>query len=303
MMNNENKGMILGALGVICFALTLPATRYISPHFDPMFISFGRITFAAILAIPLLLLSKKSLPTKAQLLQLIAVSAGVVIGFPFFTSLAMQTVPANHGSIILAILPLATAIFGTLLSNERPSWGFWLISIISCILICYYTFNQGAGSFHIGDIYLLLAVISAGIGYAFGGRLAKKIGGKEVISWALLLGLPISLGPTWTYLPDDLASYGVNIWASFFYLCMFSQLLGFIFWYNGLALGGIIRISQIQLLQTFVTITASSILLNEVIDNESIVFAIIIVIFVAVGRKMPINIKVITKETSPKVYD
>ena len=288
-MSNESKGMLLGLLGVIAFGLTLPATRYVITYFDPIFIGLGRAVVAAVVAILLLIITKQPLPSRRQFYKLIIIALGVVIGFPIFSAWAMQTVPASHGGVVLGILPLATAFVGTLISNERPSKGFWITGVIGSIIVIVYSLFYGADSFHIGDVALLGAIISAAIGYAVGGQLSKEIGGWQVICWALAISLPFIIVPAWMKGPQEMLTIPANIWMGFLYLALVSQLLGFFLWNKGLALGGVARVSQAQLIQPFVTIIASALLVSEALDAITMLFALLVVSTVAIGKRMPIT--------------
>ena len=291
-MNTETKGMLFGLFGVMAFGLTLPVTKIIVPYLDPIFIGLGRSAFATIIAVALLLKFTNSIPNKKQIFQLAIIALGVVIGFPIFTTIAMQSVSASHGAIVVGILPLATAIVGAIISKEKPSLSFWLVSFIGTALVVGYTLLQGGGSFHKADFALFIAVISVSIGYAIGGRLSKELGGWQVISWALVISFPFIIIPTINYAPQNLFDLPLSTYLGFLYLTLMSQLFGFFLWYKGLAMGGIVRVSQIQLVQTFITIIASVVLLNEVIDIQVIIFAILVVSSVWIGKKMPIKQKV-----------
>jgi drug/metabolite transporter (DMT)-like permease len=287
-LQKESKGMLLGVLGVISFGLTLPATRYIIEYFDPIFIGLGRAVVAAVFAALLLVITKQSIPNKKHLSKLIIIAFGVVIGFPVLSAWAMQTVPASHGGVVLGVLPLATAIVGVLISNERPSIGFWISGVVGSAIVIIYSLFYGVESFYVGDFALLGAIISASIGYAVGGQLSREIGGWQVICWALVISLPFIIVPAWIRGPQEALNIPINIWLGFLYLALVSQLLGFFLWNKGLALGGIARVSQAQLIQPFVTIIASAWLVNEALDTTTIVFALLIVGTVAIGKKMPI---------------
>ncbi len=281
--------MLLGVLGVTLFGLTLPATRYVVDYFDPVFIGLGRSVVAAVFAALLLLITRQLLPNKHQFYKLSIVALGVVIGFPLLSAWAMQTVPASHGGVVLGILPLATAIVGVLISKERPSIGFWLSGAVGSSIVVIYSIFKGIGSFGIGDLALLGAIVSAAIGYAVGGKLSKEIGGWQVICWALVISLPFIITPAWLQSPQDGLNIPINVWLFFLYLALVSQLFGFFLWNKGLALGGIARVSQTQLIQPFVTIFASALLLNEPLEIITIVFALLVVGTVAIGKKMPIK--------------
>jgi len=290
-VKSENKGLLLGLLGVIAFGLTLPFTQAVVPYMDPVFIGLGRAVVAAIISALILLVMRVSRPQGRDWLRLLGVVAGVVIGFPVLSAYAMQTVPASHGGVVLGILPLATAIAATLVSGEQPSKRFWLVSFIGSALVVAYSLYQGAGAFSVGDIALVGAVIAASFGYAIGGTLSRRLGGWQVICWALVISLPIISYPAWRMMPDDFSAIPTETWLAFAYLALVSQLLGFFFWNQGLAIGGIAKVSQCQLLQPFVTLIGSAIIVGEVLDSITIGCAILVVGVVAIGKRMPVTQK------------
>jgi drug/metabolite transporter (DMT)-like permease len=293
-MDNEKKGMILGLIGVTAFGLTLPVTKIVLPYMNPIFIGLGRAVIAGLVALVLLLVFKQKIPNIKQIKQLLLVSLGVVIGFPVLSSWAMQYVPASHGGVVLGILPLATAVVGVLIGNEKPSIYFWICSATGTALVVSYALLQGVGGLNIADLALLGAIISASVGYAIGGKLSRDIGGWQVICWALVLSLPFILIPAIVNAPESFLNIPLRIHFSFLYLALISQLFGFFFWYKGLALGGIVRVSQMQLFQPFITLLFSALLLGEVIDVVTLVFVVLVVCSVWLGKKMPIatNLKV-----------
>lgn len=290
-MTAESKGMLLGLLAVTAFGLTLPATHFVIPYMHPVFIGLGRAVLAALFAITILLVTRQALPTRQQILPLCWVAFGVVIGFPVLSAWAMQTLPASHGGVVLGILPIATVVFGIMLSSERPSTGFCITGLVGAGLVVTYSLINGAGSFQPGDIILVAAILSAAIGYAAGGQLAKEMGGWQVICWALVIALPFIIIPTWLTAPAAAVDLPASAIISFLYLALVSQLLGFFAWYRGLALGGVARVSQTQLVQPFVTIFASAMLLSEALSVTTLSFALLVVITVAISKKMPIHHK------------
>ena len=288
-MSDESKGMFLGLVGVVSFGLTLPATRFIIPYFEPVFIGLGRAVIASFVAALLLIATKQTRPSRNQFYQLLGVASGVVVGFPILSAWAMQTVPASHGGVVLGVLPLATAIVGSVVSNEKPSVAFWICGIVGSVVVVAYSLLQGVGEFQTGDFFLLGAIVSAATGYALGGKLSKEIGGWQVICWALVISFPFIIVPAWLEAPQDaVGSLPLNVILSFLYLALVSQLFGFFFWNKGLALGGVARVSQTQLLQPIVTLLASALLINETINVQTIVFATLVIVTVAIGKKMPI---------------
>ncbi len=288
-MSDESKGMFLGLVGVVSFGLTLPATRFIIPYFEPVFIGLGRAVIASFVAALLLIATKQTRPSRNQFYQLLGVASGVVVGFPILSAWAMQTVPASHGGVVLGVLPLATAIVGSVISNEKPSVAFWICGIVGSAVVIAYSLLQGVGEFQTGDFFLLGAIVSAATGYALGGKLSKEIGGWQVICWALVISFPFIIVPAWLEAPQEaVGSLPLNVLLSFLYLALVSQLFGFFFWNKGLALGGVARVSQTQLLQPIVTLVASALLINETINVQTIVFATLVIVTVAIGKKMPI---------------
>lgn len=288
-MSNESKGMVLGFLAVIAFGLTLPATRVAVSYLDPYFIGFGRAFIAGICAIILLLIYRPPLPNRTQLKPLFITALGVVLGFPILTSWAMQYVPAIHGGVVLGVLPLATAIFGVWVGHEKPGLMFWVSSFTGSLLVVSYTLLQGVGGLHQADIVLLGAVIAAAGGYAVGAKLAQQLGGWQVICWATVLTFPFVIIPTFYFSPTSSSNIPLESIFSFLYLALVSQLFGFFLWYKGLVLGGIARVSQIQLLQPFITLVASALWLNEIIDATTLIFIFLVIATVWLGKKAPIG--------------
>ena len=286
---SETLGFFYGIVAVAAFSLTLPLTRVAVAELDPVFVGLGRSIVAAGLALLLLLFYRPRFPTRTQWRGLIIVALGVVVGFPLLTAWAMQRVPASHGAILLGLLPLATAAAGALRAKERPSRGFWIVGALGSTLVVVFALISAAGTPTLADLALLAAVLAAALGYAEGGRLAQTLGGWQVICWALVLAAPFLLIPVALVgLPIGVA-VSVNAWLAFAYVALVSQLLGFFIWYHALALGGIARVSQVQLLQPFLTLFAAAVLLGEQITPLIMAFAVAVVVSVAVGKKMPVQ--------------
>lgn len=285
---DERRGLAYGLLGVAAFSLTLPATRAAVADLHPAFVALARCAVAACAAGALLLVARAPLPQRRQWPSLAIIVAGVIVGFPLFSAIAMRDAPAAHGAIVLGILPLATALAGALRGGERPSRGFWLAGIAGSMLVVAFALAQGGGRFGTADVALLLAVAAGAIGYAEGGRLARELGAWQTISWALVLSAPLLLGPLALVVAIHGATASVQAWLGFAYVALVSQFLGFFPWYKGLALGGVARVGQLQLLQPFMTLFASALLLAEQVDATTVAFAIAVFVVVAIGRRMPI---------------
>nr|AIA14156.1 EamA-like transporter family [uncultured bacterium] len=290
-----------GFIGIVAFGFTLPATRTAVADLDPTFVGLGRALVAAALAAILLVLTHQTRPSQPQLKSLLLVAAGVVVGFPLLSAWALRSVPANHGAIMLGILPLATAIAGVARAGERPSWPFWCISLAGSLVVLGFALVTGGGSIQLPDIALLGAVAAAAFGYAEGGRLAREIGSWQVICWALVLAAPILLIPVaWVVFAHGLHA-SPQAWAGFAYVSVISMFLGFFAWYRGLALGGIARVGQIQLLQPFVTLGASAVLLGEAVTPATIAVALVVAAIVALGRKTVIQRPALTNAQIEKL--
>ncbi len=291
--NRSLNGLIFGLLAIIGFSATLPATRLAVSAIDPALVGPGRALVAAIPSLLLLLWLKTPLPTRKQWPDIAIVSLSVVIGFPWLTSIAMQNVSGAQAGIIVSILPLFTAIAGALLLKQRPSAGFWLMSLLGSALVIIYLLWSRQGQLQRSELILLGASVICAMGYAVGGRLARKIGGVSVICQALVLSMPFSLAwviYTWAKTDiNELAAVPWQAWSGFIYISLISQWLAFMLWYRGLALGGVVRVSQIQLVQPFLTLFISAFLLDETITALMAVFAGAVVISVAIGRRMHIE--------------
>ncbi len=290
-VQNVNKGMLLGLIGVLVFSFTLPVTRLIVPFMDPIFLGLGRSVIAGIVAVIILIALKQPLPTKRQAGLLLLTACGVVWGFPILSALGMQTVPASHGSVVTGLLPILTVIFATFITHERPSIGFWIAAFVGAALVIGFSLIKGGAELHRGDLYLFGSSIIGGMGYAVGGKVSKEIGGWQVICWALVLSFPITATGAWLLRPDDIFSFPSYVYPSFLYLALASQLFGFFFWNRGLVLGGISRVSQIQLLQPFLSIIAAIVVLGESVDVMTYGFAFAVILTIAVSRKMSISTK------------
>jgi drug/metabolite transporter (DMT)-like permease len=251
-------------------------------------ISFGRAAIAGLVAAAILRWRKISFPTPNERRQLWMVIAGVVLGFPLFSVWAMQLVPSAHGGVVMGVLPLLTALAGSFVAGEKPSIPFWIVSLLGGVLVVLYMMPAQGLRFQLGDLLLLLASISAAVGYAFGGRLSRQIPGWQVICWALVLALPLTVPLFLWRLPEAWQTAGLQSGLGFLYLALISQLFGFFLWYHAFALGGIARISQVQLLQPFVTIAAAWLWLGEPIHMNTLIFAGLIICTVFISQKMTV---------------
>lgn len=260
---NTSQGWLNGFIGVILFSGSLPATRIAVLEIDPVFLTFARASIAGLLALAALLLFRAKLPDRKQALSLIIVSLGVVVGFPLLSALALQHITSAHSIVFVGLLPVATALFGILRGGERPKPIFWLFSIVGSLLVVGYAVAQGLAASPLGDTLMTMAIVLCGLGYAEGAKLTRTLGGWQVISWALVLSLPVTLPLLLILQPTTLAGVSTGAWAGLAYVSLFSMFTAFIFWYKGLAQGGIATIGQLQLLQPFLGLALAAWLLHE----------------------------------------
>lgn len=267
--------VVLGALGVLAFSMSLPMTRVAVQALDPWLVAFGRSVGAALLAGAYLWLTAGPRPTREQWRRLAVVALGVVVGFPLFTSLALTTQTSAHGAVVVTVLPAMTAVFAVLRAGERPPPLFWLASAAGLALVLAFLAAGGAlrGALSPADMFLLAAVTLCGLGYAEGGVLARELGGARTICWALLLSLPVTVPITTVAAVADPPSAGVAAWSAFGYLTVVSMFLGFFAWYAGLARGGIAKVGQIQLAQPVLTLLWSALLLGEAVTPAAVAVA------------------------------
>jgi drug/metabolite transporter (DMT)-like permease len=293
--SREARGLWLGVVGITVFALTLPMTRLAvgtaeAPQMSGAFIALGRAVVAAMLSAVYLAATRAPLPDRKDLPALAVTSLGVVFGFPLLTSIAMRYVQAVHASVIVGVLPLATAAVGAWLHRQRPSAGFWICACAGAALVVAFALLRGggsAGSLHMADLLLLAAMGAAAVGYAWGAKLSQHMPAEHVICWALVISLPLTVpGALLTYPQAPLPA---SAWWAFAYVAVFSMWLGFFAWYRGLAEGGTVRVSQVQLLQPFLSMLFAVPLLGESLDAVTIAFALAVIATVFAGKKMPVR--------------
>lgn len=284
-MNRSVEGWAHGLMGMVIFSGSLPATRVAVADLSPLFLTSGRAVVAAALAAVILAVLRPVQPARADLRAMALVAIGVVVGFPLLTALALQHISASRSIVFIGLLPLTTAFFGVLRGGERPRPMFWLFSGIGAAAVAGFALvNSGGGSLS-GDLLMILAVLLCGLGYAEGAILSRRLGGWQVISWALLLSMPPMGVVALATLPASWTAIGGPAWLGFAYVSVFSMLLGFVFWYRGLALGGIARVGQLQLLQPFISLVLSAVLLREAVSWTMIATTGVVVLCVAGAKR------------------
>ncbi len=307
--HHERNGLLLGLLGVVIFAATLPMTKMAvgsaaAPQLTPWFVTFGRAAVAGVLSILYLLAQhgrgQLRVPAAHQWGLIAFTAMGVVVGFPLFMSLALRYVPSMHGAVVTGLLPLATAVVAAVWFKQKPSVAFWLCATVGTLLVLVFMVIRSADSaghfsLHLADVFLLLAMASAALGYIGGARLTPTLGAEQVICWVLVLSLPITVPVTLWNMPSDLVQIRSSSWWAFAYVAVFSMWIGFFAWYRGLALGGAVRVSQVQLVQPFLSLLFAIPLLGEKLDLVTLGFGVAVIATVFIGKKMPVNVAASTK--------
>jgi len=281
--SRERLGLLLGLVGVLAFSLTLPMTRLAVAELDAGFVAFGRMAIAGLVSAAWLALARAPRPGRDELRWLVGCVVGVVVGFPLCSSLAMRTLPANHGAVINGLLPFATALLAALWLGERHRARFWTCAAVGSTIVIAFALRHGVAVGH-GHLWMLAAVLIGAVGYVAGGRLSRTMGGVNTILWSLVLALPLTLPvASWLALTTPLQA-GSPAWGAFAYVTLISQIAGFFAWYNGLALGGIARVGQVQLLQAFFTIAAAAWLFGEQVEPLTWLAAAAVVATIVIGR-------------------
>jgi drug/metabolite transporter (DMT)-like permease len=283
----ELKGYVLGFIGVLVFGTTIPMTRMAVVELDPWFVTIGRALIAAALAAVTLLATRSRVPPPSEWLRFSVYALAAVLAFPLLLGFAMQHAPAAHGGIVLGATPLLTAMVSVAFAGERPSLAFWLTGFAGMATVIAYTLISGAGAagFHWADILLALTAIAGAVNYAFGGELSRRRSGWEVICWALILSVPFLALMLWWIAPPVNWAASWRAWSGFAFVSVFSMFLGFFAWNKGLALGGIAKVSQVQLIQPFVALAGAAAFLGEQVGLMEIGFAGLVVVIVAFGRR------------------
>lgn len=290
--HDHRRGFLLGLVGVVIFAMTLPMTRLAvgdaaAPQLPPAFVTAGRAGVAGLLSLVYLLAVRARWPGRAQAGALAVSALGTVVGFPLGIALALREVPAMHAAVVTGVLPLATALLGAWATGQRPSAGFWACAVSGCALVLAFAVWQGSGRLGSADGWLLFAVGSAAVGYVAGARVSAVLPAQQVICWVLVGSLPFTLPLMLWWWPVQ--PVRASAWVGFGYAALFSMWLGFFAWYRGLALGGLVRVSQVQLLQPFLALLFAVPVLGETLDIATVAFSLAVIGVVFIGRRMPVR--------------
>jgi len=282
----ELIGLLEGLAAVFFFALTLPMSRYVVRQVDPVTTGLFRCLVAGGLAAALLMITRQPWPSRRQLKGLAAASVGIVYVYPVFVAWAMKYTPSSHGSVVVGLLPLATAAFASWFGHDRPGWRFWLSAVAGSLVVIVYAVHHGGGALHAADAALLFAVVCSGVAYAEGGYLARSMGGWQVISWVMALNLPlVAVTLTAMVWRQGGIETDAPTWSTMVFMGVFNQYVAFFGWYKAMANVGVARVSQLQLLQPFMTVVIAAVFLHEQTTWTTWLALMLVVATVAIARK------------------
>ena len=280
-------------LGVLCFSFTVTATRAAVPELGALFVGAGRSLVAGTIALWVLLARAERLPSRSDLRSLALVALGVVFGFPLCSAIALQSVPAVHALVLIGLVPLATALMAVLRNGERPSLSFWIASSCGALAVFAFGLTQSVLQARAADLWLVGSVLFAAFGYGEGARLTPRLGGWRVISWALVLSLPLTIALT-AYAAETHPITGAvsfRAWLGFAYVGVVSMYLGFFAWYRGLAQTTIARASQVQLGQPVLGMFWSWLLLGETVTAPMLLTAGFVIVAAVCASRARVRIE------------
>lgn len=278
-------GWMNGFIAILMFSGSMPATRAAVLEMPALFLTVSRAGIAGVLAIASMVLLRAKLPTRRQMRSILIVAGGVVLGFPLLSAIALKYMTSARSLVFVGLIPLSTALFGVVRGGERPHPRFWLFAVLGSLLVVGYALTKGGPASFTGDILMLVAVVVCGLGYAEGAVLSKELAGWEVISWALVISIPVSISLVFMTMPPNLSAIHVDGWVGLGYVGLFSQFLGFVFWYRGLAQGGIAAVGQLQLLQTFFGLGIAALFLHEQVSIGMVGVCACVIACVAASRR------------------
>ncbi|MGL4441215.1 MAG: DMT family transporter [Bosea sp. (in: a-proteobacteria)] len=289
-MSRTTLGFLLGFLGVVAFGGTFPMTRLAVQWFDPLFVTFWRPGLAGLLALALLLVLRRPIPGREALMLMAISTSCIVWGFPGLVNLAMTLMESSNAGVIGGILPMATAVAAALILRERQPLSFWVVALLGMTFVVGFAM-RGGGRLAPGDLIMIVAVAIAGIGYVLSAKLSRTMPGWEVISWILVIALPVNIvGMLWTWPPANgpgsFAGSSMSALAGFAYVTVISQYVGFFAWNAGLAMGGVARVGQVQLLQTFITLIFAAVIVGETVEPIVWGSAVVVVALVFAAKRV-----------------
>lgn len=280
----QERGLLLGTLGMLAFSGTLPATRLAVPAFGPTILTCSRIIIAAILGVAALWMMRRlSFPGRRHIAGVVATGLGLAVGYPLFVAIAVEHVPAAHGAVVIGLAPATTAILSVIRTGERPPPRFWLAGATGVAAVTVFAVMQGGGRIAAGDGWLIAAALSVGVGYVEGGRVSRELGGTVTLCWGMIVLCPVAILVLAVAVGHrEWSPVSWENWAGFAYAGVVSMFLGSVAWYEGLAAGGIARIGQLNLIQPVVALGWAALLLGEPVTWGYFATAIVVLLSMTV---------------------
>jgi drug/metabolite transporter (DMT)-like permease len=262
---------------VLLFSLSVPMTKVAVRGFDPFVTATGRALIAGVLAVGLLVLRRVPFPPRRFVKPLVYTMLGAVFGWPILLALALQRTTSAHVAVVAAFMPLMTAVIAVLRTRERVSLQFWAAATTGTAALVAFALSRGgsAGADPVADLLVVGAVVASSWCYVEGASVTAEMPGWQVISWVVVLALPVTLPATAVLAWATRGDYapGVPEWVSLVGLGASSMYLGFFAWYRGLAMAGIARGGQVQQLQALLTLAWSALLLGESVTLAAVLAA------------------------------
>ncbi len=285
MQTRERSGLALAFIGVLAFSFSLPFTVWALESFDPVLTATGRAVIAAVVAAGILMWRRVLWPDRALIKPLLYTMAGAVFGWPILIALALQRTTSAHAAVIAAVMPLVTAVIAVIRANERVSRQFWLAAALGTAgLIVFALLRGGAdGGNLVADLLIAGAVIASSWCYVEGAVLTRVMPGWQVISWVVVLALPVTLPVSIVLIAAGGVTSPITRDAaiSLIMLGLSSMYFAFYAWYAGLARAGVARGGQVQQLQALLTLVWSVWLLGEQVTVSTVAAAVFVVACVA----------------------
>jgi drug/metabolite transporter (DMT)-like permease len=282
-------GLWWAFVGVLLFSFSVPMTKVAVEGFDPFLTATGRALIAGVVASAVLLVRRVPLPAREHLRPLAFTMVGAVFGWPILLALALQRTTSAHVAVIAAFMPLTTALFAVLRAGERVSRQFWVAAGAGTTALVVFALSRGGaeGGDLVADLLVVGAVLFSSSCYVLGAQITKVMPGWQVISWVVVLALPITLPVSLLLWWSTHASYDTTTvqWAAMLGLGLSSIYLAFFAWYRGLAMAGVAYGGQVQQVQALLTLVWSALLLGEVVTIGTVVAAFVVILCVVWAQR------------------
>ena len=285
----HRSGLRWAFLGVLLFSFSLPLTKVALGGFSPYLTATGRAVIAGAVASALLAARRVPWPGREHLRPLVFTMIGAVFGWPILLALALERTTAAHAAVIAAFMPLTTALFAVLRFHERVSRQFWLAATFGTAALVAFALSRGGaeGGDLIADLLVVGAVLSSSWCYIEGAAITKAMPGWQVISWVVVIALPLTVPASLVLWFATSGEYQTTVteWGALILLGISSMYLGFFAWYRGLSLAGAAYGGQVQQLQAPLTLLWSALLLGEVVTWVTVAAALAVVGAVAWAQR------------------